>query len=226
MGTFKAWVVDKNEAGQSLAFRDFDDADLMDGDVTVRVTHSTLNYKDGLALTGKSPVVRRFPMIPGIDFSGIVETSDHPDYRPGDAVVLTGWGVGETHLGAYAQRARVRGDWLVPLPQGLTAEQAMAVGTAGYTAMLCCMALDAHGVKPEHGPVIVTGASAYSRVIDWARFRAIADKCGALLMSDIAHYAGLVATGLYPSPVAIAWCASMTAFRPDPQTLLIVSAAT
>ena len=159
MGTFKAWVVEKNEAGQSLAFRDFDDADLMDGDVTVRVTHSTLNYKDGLALTGKSPVVRRFPMIPGIDFSGIVEASDHPEYRPGDAVVLTGWGVGETHLGAYAQRARVRGDWLVPLPQGLTAEQAMAVGTAGYTAMLCCMALDAHGVKPEHGPVIVTGAS-------------------------------------------------------------------
>ena len=159
MGTFKAWVVEKSEAGQSLAFRDFDDADLMDGDVTVRVTHSTLNYKDGLALTGTSPVVRRFPMIPGIDFSGVVETSDHPEYRPGDAVVLTGWGVGETHLGAYAQRARVKGDWLVPLPQGLTAEQAMAVGTAGYTAMLCCMALDAQGITPQQGPVIVTGAS-------------------------------------------------------------------
>jgi acrylyl-CoA reductase (NADPH) len=159
MGTFKAWVVDKTEGGQSLAFRDFDEADLMDGDVTVRVTHSTLNYKDGLALTGRSPVVRRFPMIPGIDFSGVVEASDHPEYKPGDPVVLTGWGVGETHLGAYAQKARGKGDWLVPLPDGLTPEQAMAVGTAGYTAMLCLMALDAHGVKPADGPALVTGAS-------------------------------------------------------------------
>ncbi|MDP4024400.1 MDR family oxidoreductase [Methylobacterium sp. NEAU 140] len=159
MGTFKAWVVEKTEGGQTLAFRDFDDADLMDGDVTVRVTHSTVNYKDGLAMTGRSPVVRRFPMIPGIDFSGVVETSDHPDYRPGDAVVHTGWGVGETHLGAYAERARVKGDWLVPLPAGLSPEQAMAVGTAGYTAMLSLMALDAHGVTPAHGPALVTGAS-------------------------------------------------------------------
>ncbi|MEA1830766.1 MDR family oxidoreductase [Methylobacterium durans] len=159
MATFKAWVVEKGEGGQSLSFRDFDEADLMEGDVTVRVTHSTLNYKDGLAMTGKSPVVRRFPMIPGIDFSGIVETSEHPAYRPGDAVVLTGWGVGETHLGAYAERARVKGDWLVPLPEGLSAAQAMAIGTAGYTAMLCLMALDHHGVKPEHGPALVTGAS-------------------------------------------------------------------
>lgn len=159
MGTFKAWVVDKTEGGQALAFRDFDEADLMDGDVTVRVSHSTLNYKDGLALTGRSPVVRRFPMIPGIDFSGVVETSDHPEYKPGDAVVLTGWGVGETHLGAYAEKARVKGDWLVPLPDGLTPEQAMAVGTAGYTAMLSLMALDAHGVKPADGPALVTGAS-------------------------------------------------------------------
>ncbi len=159
MGTFKAWVVDKAEGGQSLAFRDFDEADLMDGDVMVRVTHSTLNYKDGLALTGRSPVVRRFPMIPGIDFSGVVEASDHPEYKAGDPVVLTGWGVGETHLGAYAEKARVKGDWLVPLPDGLTPEQAMAVGTAGYTAMLCLMALDAHGVKPADGPALVTGAS-------------------------------------------------------------------
>ena len=159
MGTFKAWVVEKGETGQSLSFRDFDDADLMDGDVTVRVTHSTLNFKDGLALTGKSPVVRRFPMIPGIDFSGTVETSQHPDYKPGDAVVHTGWGVGETHLGAYAERARVRGDWLVPLPGGLTPDQAMAIGTAGYTAMLSLMALDAHGVGPSDGPALVTGAS-------------------------------------------------------------------
>lgn len=159
MATFKAWVVEKGEAGQTLRFTDFDEADLMDGDVTVRVTHSTLNYKDGLAMTGRSPVVRRFPMIPGIDFSGIVETSDHPAYRAGDAVVLTGWGVGETHLGAYAERARVRGDWLVPLPDGLTPQEAMAVGTAGYTAMLCVMALDAHGLTPSDGPAIVTGAS-------------------------------------------------------------------
>ncbi len=159
MGTFKAWVIDKGEAGQSLAFRDFDEADLMDGDVTVRVTHSTLNYKDGLALTGRSPVVRRFPMIPGIDFSGVVERSEHPDYRPGDAVVHTGWGVGETHLGAYAERARVKGDWLVPLPRGLAPDQAMAIGTAGYTAMLSLMALDAHGIAPTDGPALVTGAS-------------------------------------------------------------------
>ncbi len=159
MARFKAWVIEKGEAGQSLSFTDFDEADLMDGDVTVRVTHSCLNYKDGLAMTGASPVVRRFPMIPGIDFSGVVEASDHPDYKPGDAVVLTGWGVGETHLGAYAQKARVKGDWLVPLPAGLSPEQAMAIGTAGYTAMLCLMALDAHGLTPKDGPALVTGAS-------------------------------------------------------------------
>ncbi|WP_264046092.1 acrylyl-CoA reductase (NADPH) [Methylobacterium flocculans] len=159
MGQFKAWVVEKTETGQSLAFKDFDDADLMEGDVTVRLTHSTVNFKDGLAMTGRSPVVRRFPMIPGIDFSGVVEASDHPEYKAGDPVVLTGWGVGETHLGAYAQRARVKGDWLVPLPQGLTPAQAMAIGTAGYTAMLCLMALDHHGVTPEQGPALVTGAS-------------------------------------------------------------------
>lgn len=159
MGTFKAWIVDKAEGGQSLRFGDFDEADLMDGDVTVRVTHSTLNYKDGLAMTGKSPVVRRFPMIPGIDFAGIVEASDHPEYKAGDAVVLTGWGVGENHLGAYAEKARVKGEWLVPLPAGLSPAQAMAVGTAGYTAMLCLMALERHGLTASDGPAIVTGAS-------------------------------------------------------------------
>ena len=159
MARFKAWVIEKGEAGQNLSFTDFDEADMMDGDVTVRVTHSGLNYKDGLAMTGASPVVRRFPMIPGIDFSGVVEASDHPEYKPGDAVVLTGWGVGETHLGAYAEKARVKGDWLVPLPAGLSASQAMAVGTAGYTAMLSLMALDAHGVTPKDGPALVTGAS-------------------------------------------------------------------
>ncbi|KAB1074737.1 acrylyl-CoA reductase (NADPH) [Methylobacterium planeticum] len=159
MATFKAWVIDQEEGGQRLAFRDFDESGLMPGDVTVRITHSTLNYKDGLALTGRAPIVRRFPMIPGIDFAGIVETSGHPDYAVGDAVILTGWGVGETHLGAYAEKARVPGDWLVPLPAGLSAEECMAIGTAGFTAMLGLMALDHHGLSPEAGPAVVTGAS-------------------------------------------------------------------
>ena len=159
MGAFKAIRIDKTESGTSAACVDFDEADLMDGDVTVRVTHSTVNYKDGLAITGKSPVVRRFPMIPGIDFAGIVEASDHPDFKPGDAVVLDGWGVGETHLGGFGQKARVKGDWLVPLPAGLSAAQAMAVGTAGFTAMLALLALEQHGLTPAAGPVIVTGAA-------------------------------------------------------------------
>jgi acrylyl-CoA reductase (NADPH) len=118
-----------------------------------------VNYKDGLAITGKSPVVRKFPMIPGIDFAGIVEVSSHVDYKPGDQVILNGWGVGETHFGGYAQLARVKGDWLVPLPPGLSAAEAMAVGTAGYTAMLSLLALEQHGLTPEQGPVIVTGAA-------------------------------------------------------------------
>src|SRR5215218_2199701 len=159
MDAFKAIVVDKTEGGQSVSVRDFDDADLMDGDVTVRVTHSTVNYKDGLALTGKAPVVRRFPMIPGIDFAGVVEASSNPEFKPGDQVVLNGWGVGETHLGAYAEKARVKGEWLVPVPQGMTGREAMAIGTAGYTAMLAVMALERHGVTPERGPVVVTGAA-------------------------------------------------------------------
>jgi len=131
----------------------------MDGDVTVRVTHSTVNYKDGLAVTGKSPVVRRFPMIPGIDFAGVVEASTNPAWKPGDEVILNGWGLGETHLGGYAQKARVKGDWLVPLPKGLTRAQAMAIGTAGYTAMLSVLALELHGLTPAMGPAIVTGAA-------------------------------------------------------------------
>jgi acrylyl-CoA reductase (NADPH) len=158
MSTFKAMVIDKTDAGQNVGIRDFNDADLMDGDVTVRVSHSTLNYKDGLALTGKAPVVRRFPMIPGVDLAGIVEASSNPEFKPGDAVVLNGWGLGETHLGAYAEKVRVKGDWLIPLPTGLTRQQAMAVGTAGYTAMLCLMALERHGLRPDSGPAIVTGA--------------------------------------------------------------------
>jgi acrylyl-CoA reductase (NADPH) len=159
MGTFKALVIEKSEAGQEIGLRPFDEAALMDGDVTVRVSHSTLNYKDGLAITGKAPVVRRFPMIPGIDLAGTVETSAHPAFRPGDAVILNGRGLGETHLGAYAEKARVKGDWLIPLPAGLSAAQAMAIGTAGYTAMLCVMALDRHGLSPDRGPAIVTGAA-------------------------------------------------------------------
>ncbi|MFD1331645.1 MDR family oxidoreductase [Methylopila musalis] len=159
MSTFKALRIDKGDAGQTVSTVDFDEADLMPGDVTVRVSHSTVNYKDGLAITGKSPVVRRFPMIPGIDFAGEVIASDSAEFAPGDKVVLNGWGVGETHLGGYAEIARVPAEYLVPLPEGLTPAESMAVGTAGYTAMLCVMALERHGVLPASGPVIVTGAA-------------------------------------------------------------------
>jgi acrylyl-CoA reductase (NADPH) len=155
----KAIVVEKTETGTSTALKDFPQSELMEGDVTVRVSHSTLNYKDGLAVTGKAPVVRRFPMIAGIDFAGTVEQSDHPDFNPGDAVILNGWGLGETHLGGYAEMARVKGDWLVRLPEGMSPAQAMAIGTAGYTAMLCVMALEQHGLTPDQGPAIVTGAA-------------------------------------------------------------------
>jgi len=158
--TFKAILITRNEdKSQSVAEVDMTEAELMEGNVTVRVEATTVNYKDGLAITGKSPVVRRFPMIPGIDFAGTVLSSSHPDWHAGDRVVLDGWGVGETHMGAYAGRARVNGDWLVPLPRELTPVQAMAVGTAGYTAMLCVMALERHGISPERGPVVVTGAA-------------------------------------------------------------------
>src|SRR5450631_2031300 len=152
-------VIRKTDAGQSIGLEDFDDKDLMDGDVTVRVEWSTLNYKDGLAITGKAPVVRRFPMIPGIDLAGTVEASTHPDWKPGDQVILNGWGVGETHLGAYGGKARLKGDWLVRLPSSMSARDAMAIGTAGYTAMLAVMALEHHGLKPAAGPVVVTGAA-------------------------------------------------------------------
>ncbi|MGJ5179988.1 MDR family oxidoreductase [Bradyrhizobium oligotrophicum] len=159
MGTFKAIRIDKADKGTTAALTQFDEAELMDGDVTVKVEWSTLNYKDGLALTGKAPVVRRFPMIAGIDFAGTVEQSSHPQWKPGDAVICTGWGMGETHLGAYAEKARVKGDWLVGLPQGLSARDAMAIGTAGFTAMLAVLALEKHGVTPASGPVVVTGAA-------------------------------------------------------------------
>ena len=159
MATFKAIRIDKADKGTNAALTQFDEAELMDGDVTVRVEWSTLNYKDGLALTGKAPVVRRFPMIAGIDFAGTVEASSHPQWKAGDKVVCTGWGMGETHLGAYAEKARVKGDWLVALPQGLSARDAMAIGTAGFTAMLSVLALERHGLSPKSGPVVVTGAA-------------------------------------------------------------------
>jgi acrylyl-CoA reductase (NADPH) len=159
MTTFKAYQLTRGDSGPSLAIAELSDADLMEGDVTFRVTHSTVNYKDGLALTGKAPVVRRWPMIPGIDGAGVVETSAHPDFKPGDPVILNGWGCGETHLGCYSGRARVKGGWLVPLPAGLTAAEAMAIGTAGYTAMLSVLALERSGLTPADGPVVVTGAA-------------------------------------------------------------------
>ena len=159
MAIFKAILIEKGEGGQKVGLVDFDEKDLMDGDVTVRVEFSTVNYKDGLAVTGKAPVVRRFPMIAGIDFAGTVEQSSHPDWKTGDKVVCTGWGLGETHLGAYAAKARVKGDWLVRLPDGLSAREAMAIGTAGFTAMLAVLALEKHGLSPKSGPMVVTGAA-------------------------------------------------------------------
>ncbi|MBI2713973.1 MAG: oxidoreductase [Rhizobiales bacterium] len=159
MATFKAIVIEKADGATRAALTDFDEANLMDGDVTVAVEYSTLNYKDGLALTGKAPVVRRFPMIAGIDFAGTVEASSHPAWKPGDKVILNGWGCGETHLGGYGAKARVKGDWLVRLPASMSAREAMAIGTAGYTAMLAVMALERHGLTPAQGPVAVTGAA-------------------------------------------------------------------
>jgi acrylyl-CoA reductase (NADPH) len=156
---FKAIRIDKVDKTQTVALVDFDESELMDGDVTVQVEWSTVNYKDALALTGKAPVVRRSPMIPGIDFVGTVANSSHPQWKPGDKVILNGWGVGETHLGAYGEKARVKGDWLVALPEGMSGREAMAIGTAGYTAMLCVLALERHGLAPAHGPVVVTGAA-------------------------------------------------------------------
>jgi len=159
VATFKAIRIDKAEKGTTAALTQFDEAELMEGDVTVRVEWSTLNYKDGLAVTGKAPVVRRFPMIAGVDFAGTVEASSHPQWKAGDKVICDGWGLGETHLGAYAEKARVKGDWLVRLPEGMSARDAMAIGTAGYTAMLSVLALEKHGLTPSHGPIVVTGAA-------------------------------------------------------------------
>ena len=161
MDRFKALLITRDEAtkAQSVGVAELGLGDLMDGDVDVRVEYSTVNYKDGLAITGKLPVVRRFPLIPGIDFAGTVTASAHAGIKPGDKVVLNGWGVGEVHHGGYSQMARVKGDWLIPLPPSLSGAEAMAIGTAGYTAMLALLALERHGIAPERGPVVVTGAA-------------------------------------------------------------------
>ena len=156
---FQAYQIDKIDDTQSCRLTQLSDADLMDGDVTLRVEYTTINYKDGLALTATAPVVRKFPLIPGIDFSGTVIESSHADFNAGDEVILNGFGVGEVHSGGFAQRARVNGDWLLHLPEGLSTRQAMAIGTAGYTAMLCVLAIENHGVLPDHGDILVTGAS-------------------------------------------------------------------
>jgi acrylyl-CoA reductase (NADPH) len=156
---FSAILIDKTDAGQTVSVTQVDEASLPEGDVTIDVAFSTLNYKDGLAITGRGPVVRKFPMVPGIDLVGTVRTSDHADWKAGDKVVLNGWGVGETHWGGLAQVARLKGDWLVPLPAAFTDKQAMAIGTAGYTAALCVEALVKAGVTPEQGEVLVTGAT-------------------------------------------------------------------
>ncbi|CAI8928771.1 MULTISPECIES: MDR family oxidoreductase [Pseudomonas] len=156
---FKGILIDKDDSGYRATLQEIQDDQLPEGDVTVRVAYSTLNFKDGLAITGSSPVVRKFPMVPGIDLAGVVEVSGHPDYKVGDQVLLNGWGVGEGHWGGLAQKARLSGDWLIALPKAFTAAQAMAIGTAGYTAMLCILALEHNGVTPGQGDILVTGAN-------------------------------------------------------------------
>ncbi|UZD91525.1 MDR family oxidoreductase [Cognatishimia activa] len=156
---FKAIVIDKEGDSQVVGYHEIGDAQLPEGDVLVDVAYSTLNYKDGLAITGSAPIVRQYPLTPGVDFSGVVAESAHPDFKAGDRVVLNGWGVGEKHSGGLAERARVKGDWLVHLPEGLSLREAMVIGTAGYTAMLCVLALEKHGITPDAGEVVVTGAA-------------------------------------------------------------------
>ncbi|HXE85416.1 MAG TPA: MDR family oxidoreductase, partial [Hyphomicrobiaceae bacterium] len=159
MQRINAWVAQKGEAGPTLAWTELGEGDLMAGNVTIRVSHSTINYKDALAVTGKAPIIRRWPMIPGIDLAGTVTASTHPDFKTGEEVILNGWEAGVSHFGGYAQMARVNGDWLVKKPAALSPAETMAIGTAGYTAMLCVLALERHGVRPASGPVVVTGAA-------------------------------------------------------------------
>lgn len=156
---FNAILIEKDEAGYRAGLQSLEESQLPEGDVIVRVDYSSMNYKDALAVTGKSPVVRKFPMVPGIDLAGTVESSEHPDFKPGQKIVMNGWGVGEGHWGGLSQKASLKGDWLVPLPESFSTHQAMAIGTAGYTAMLCIMALEDHGVTPDQGEILVTGAA-------------------------------------------------------------------
>ena len=155
----QAILINKDDSGYSAQMSQIEEQQLPEGEVLIKVDYSTLNYKDSLAITGASPVVRNFPMVPGIDFAGTVEHSDHADFKAGDQVVLNGFGVGEGHWGGLAQKARVKGDWLVPLPSAFTPKQAMTIGTAGYTAMMCVMALEQQGVNPDQGEILVTGAA-------------------------------------------------------------------
>jgi acrylyl-CoA reductase (NADPH) len=159
MNPFRALLVSKTEEGQKVDFVHMNESELMDGDVTIAVEHSSVNYKDGLAITGKAPIIRKYPLIPGVDLAGTVLSSSHASWKAGDKVILGGWGVGEGHHGGYAEVARVKGDWLVELPKSFTTSDAMAIGVAGYTAMLCVMALEEQGVKPEQGEILVTGAA-------------------------------------------------------------------
>jgi acrylyl-CoA reductase (NADPH) len=162
MQNFNAIIVNKTDTSYSAKIESVNEDALVttgEQDVLVKVDYSTINFKDGLAITGRSPIIRKFPMTPGIDFAGTVESSDHPSFKPGDAVLLNGWGVGEGHPGGLAQYAKVKGEWLTPIPKVFSARQAMAIGTAGYTAMLCLLALERHGVKPSDGEVLVTGAA-------------------------------------------------------------------
>jgi acrylyl-CoA reductase (NADPH) len=156
---FKAVLIERDERTYRATLAAVEEVRLPAGDVTILVEYSTLNYKDALAITGKAPVVREFPMVPGIDFAGVVDASDNPSYRVGDRVLLNGWGVGEQHWGGLAQLARVKGEWLIPLPTAFTSRQSMAIGTAGFTAMLCVMALERHGIAPASGEILVTGAA-------------------------------------------------------------------
>ncbi|MFL6661769.1 MAG: MDR family oxidoreductase [Rhizobacter sp.] len=205
---FKALLLEKNDAGFRAAVREVDEAGLPPGDVRVAVSHSTLNYKDALAITDKGPVVRTWPMVAGIDGAGTVVESSHPEWKPGDRVVHNGWGVGETRWGCMAEQARLMGDWLVPLPPAFTPRQAMAIGTAGYTAMLCVLALERHGVKPGDGDVLVTGATGGvgsvaiallgrlgHRVVAATGKAAEADYLTGLGAADIVDRAGLSAPG-------------------------------
>lgn len=157
--SFRAIQISKTDQGQQVQFVTLSEADLIEGDVTVAVSHSSVNYKDGLAITGKAPIIRKFPLIPGVDFAGTVTKSSHQNWKPGDQVILNGWGVGEQHNGGFSEMARVSGDWLVAVPKGWTCADTMAVGVAGYTAMLCVMALEEQGVKPGDGEILVTGAA-------------------------------------------------------------------